>query len=669
VDVAALVERVVIVFVLLSAVVLVAASGVPGLFLDRASPRGQQISVWMMGIGCTAGIGAAFGTFFLEHPPELRAPWPVPGGELHFAVDGISALFLIQIFLVSLMGSIYGLSYWKQVEHRANGRKLSCFYGLLTAGLALLIISRNTLLFLAGWELMALSAFIVLSTEDDDPSVAESSFIYLCATRTGTLALLAFFAALFALTGKLELTSPASSASGPLATAAFLLGLLGFGLKAGIMPLHLWLPSAHANAPSHVSALMSGVLIKMGVYGLVRTCSLFPAPPLWWGELLLCLGAVSGVLGVAFAIGQHDIKRLLAYHSVENIGIISIGLGLATMGRSLGRHDLIIAGIAGALLHVLNHGLFKALLFLSAGSVVHATKTREIDHLGGLIRTMPRTAAAFLIGAVAICGLPPLNGFVSELLIYVGLLRSFTTLSFGEGALAVAFAAPALALIGALAVACFVKVFGAVFLGVSRSSHTDHAHDADGRMAVPMLILALSCASIGLLPALLSPLLAGAAVAFAPETRTTVAALHAIVPLPMISFTSGFLLCIILLIWRWLAARIDARPVASAGTWDCGYAAPGRTMQYTASSFAEMLVRLFSFALRPRIHRPVLEGPFPQRQRLETRVPEPILESIVLPVSTGLARVFNWFRWMQSGSVHAYLLYVLLTLLALLLLR
>jgi formate hydrogenlyase subunit 3/multisubunit Na+/H+ antiporter MnhD subunit len=239
------------------------------------------------------------------------------------------------------------------------------------------------------------------------------------------------------------------------------------------MPLHVWLPGAHAIAPSHVSALMSGVLIKMGIYGLVRTFSLFPNPPLWWGQLVLLMGAISGVLGVAFAIGQHDFKRLLAYHSVENIGIICMGLGLALLGRSLGSGALVALGLGGALLHTWNHGLFKGLLFLSAGSVLHAAHTREIDELGGLAKRMPWTSFAFLVGSVAICGLPPLNGFVSELLVYLGLFE-VARLPRGVLWLVGAIGAPTLALIGALALACFVKVFGAMFLGEPRWAVRSH---------------------------------------------------------------------------------------------------------------------------------------------------------------------------------------------------
>jgi formate hydrogenlyase subunit 3/multisubunit Na+/H+ antiporter MnhD subunit len=235
----------------------------------------------------------------------------------------------------------------------------------MTAGMATLVVARNSVLFLVGWEIMALAAFFTLTTEDHLPAVREVGYLYLLATRIGTLCLFAMFALLHTATGTFELVTPPANTG--LSTAIFLLALAGFGLKAGLMPLHVWLPGAHANAPSHVSAFMSGVLIKMGIYGLVRICSLFPNPPLWWGGLILCLGVVSGIFGVAFAIGQHDLKRLLAYHSVENIGIICIGLGLAVMGRSLGRFELVALGLGGALLHVWNHGLFKALLFLSAG--------------------------------------------------------------------------------------------------------------------------------------------------------------------------------------------------------------------------------------------------------------------------------------------------------------
>src|SRR5262249_53930772 len=276
-----------------------------------------------------------------------RVPWSIRCCDFHVARDGLSVVFLLPIFLVSSLGSVYGLGYWKQAAHPNNGRQLRLFYGLLTGGMALLVLARNGLLFLVAWEVMALAAFFLVATEDEQEPVREASWLYLAAAHVATLCLFALFAVWRAATGSFTLSVIGENVLTPgVATAVFLLAVAGFGVKAGIMPLHVWLPSSHANAPSHVSALLSGVIIKMGIYGLVRICSLLPAPPVWWGGLLLALGVVSGVLGVAFAIGQHDLKRLLAYHSIENIGIIVMGLGLAMVGRSLGRLDWMVLGLA-----------------------------------------------------------------------------------------------------------------------------------------------------------------------------------------------------------------------------------------------------------------------------------------------------------------------------------
>jgi hydrogenase-4 component B len=572
------------------------------------------------------------------------------------------------IFLISLLGNIYGLGYWRQTEHLENGRRLRFFYGTLTAGMALVVIARNGLLFLFGWEIMAVSAFFLIATEDDKREVRDASWIYLVATHVGTLCLFALFALLRKASGSYTLAPRAPDSLSPqLQTSGFILAFIGFGLKAGIMPLHVWLPSAHANAPSHVSAIMSGVLIKMGIYGLVRVTSLLPTPPLEWGTGVLGLGVISGVLGVAYAVGQHDLKRLLAYHSIENIGIIVMGLGLAMIGRSLGRADWVLLGLSGGLLHVWNHALFKALLFLSAGSVIHATHTREIDHLGGLAKMMPRTAILFLIGAVAICGLPPLNGFVSEFLIYVGL---FSTLGDGNGwsFAAVAFAAPALALIGALAVACFVKVYGTVFLGTARSEHAGHALESPPSMIGPMAVLATCCFFVGMAPLVLAPILNAAVRAWAPELDYGTG-LAALVPLDWISRMGVLLVGGLLLggIVHWL--RLRQSVVEKAGTWGCGYAAPTPRMQYTSSSFAEMLVGLFGWALRPHTHKPEKLPLFPGKTDFRSEVSDVVLEYAVLPTIRFGNWLFTWFRVFQQGSIQTYLLYIFIALIALLLWR
>lgn len=646
---------------------LAAASGIPGLFMSRDAMRPQRLAAFLTVLGAVLGL-AGVGLFWAtgDNRP-IEWPWPLPGADFSVGLDGLSAIFLLPIFLISLLGSIYGLVYWKQTEHPRNGRKLSLFYGTLTAGMALLVISRNSILFLFGWEIMALSAYFLVITEDHEKEVRETGWIYFVATHTATLCLFALFALLHTVSGSFALTPLAPGSATPgMAAALFSLALVAFGLKAGIMPLHVWLPSAHAVTPSHVSALMSGVILKMGVYGLARITSLIPDPPLAWGGIVLCLGVFSGVFGVAFALGQHDLKRLLAYHSIENIGIILMGLGLALIGRTLGRADWVILGLAGGLLHVWNHAIFKALLFLGAGSVIHSSRTREIDQLGGLAKRMPWTALCFGVGAVAICGLPPLNGFVSEFLIYLGLFGTLENTA-GPSFAAAALAAPALALIGALAVACFVKVYGGVFLGISRSESARHAHESPASMIGPMGALVACCFGIGLAPALVAPIFAKGISAWGSELADPGSRLAALAPLNWITAMGLVLLAA-------LAAGSGAgwwylqRGVAEKGeTWSCGYAAPTPSMQYTASSFARMLVDLFGWALRPRLRKPRPLSLFARKAGFHSEVSDTVLEEVVLPAFRGGAWLFSGFRVLQQGNIQTYLLYLFFTLIALLL--
>lgn len=454
---------------------LILAAGLPGLFSSRAGRGGERLACVMTLGGCITVLFASLALLQGEGPSTISLEWSVPGGTLALGLDPLAACFVLPLLVVVSTGAVYGLKYWPQQDNPATGCKLRLFYGLISGAMILLLLARNGILFLMAWEVMALSGFFLITTEDHKEDVRRAGFIYLVATHTGTLALFAMFVLLGQAAGSLDLpVAGALPATG--STLIFLLALLGFGMKAGLMPLHIWLPGAHAAAPSHASALLSGVMIKTGIYGLVRVTSLFAEIPPWWGWTILLLGAISGVMGVALALAQHDIKRLLAYHSVENIGIIAMGLGLALLGRSYGLTTLMVLALSGCLLHVANHGFFKSLLFLSAGSVIHAVGSRKIDHYGGLLKRQPWTGAMFLGGAVAISGLPPLNGFVSEWLIYLG---AFQPLRHPSSTLAIAvLSAPILALIGGLALACFVKVFGIAFLGEPRSTGAEHAHEA-----------------------------------------------------------------------------------------------------------------------------------------------------------------------------------------------
>jgi hydrogenase-4 component B len=654
---------------ILLSMVIAGSSGVPGLLFSRSSMIGQWVTTALALLASGLGL-IGIGAFWITNESEpIVQSWFLPGTEFNVALDGLSALFLLPIFLISLLSNVYGLSYWNQTDHAQNGRKLRLFYGTLVSGMALLVVARNSILFLFGWEIMALSAFFLVATEDEYKEVREAGWLYLVATHMATLCLMGLFGVLRLAAGSFALAPMSEDRLTPgLTTAIMCLALAGFGLKAGVMPLHIWLPSAHAAAPSHVSAIMSGVLIKMGIYGLVRVTSLLPAVPLEWGGVVLGAGVVSGVLGVAFAIGQHDIKRLLAYHSIENIGIIVIGLGLALIGRSLGREEWVILGLAGCLLHVWNHALFKALLFLSAGSVIHAIHTRDIDHMGGLEKAMPATAFCFLVGAVAICGLPPLNGFVSEILIYLGL---FSTLGNGGGpSLAgAAFAVPALALIGTLATACFVKAYGCVFLGTPRLAHVHRGHESPASMVAPMGTLVACCFLIGLAPIVVVPMIGKAISAWDPSLTNAGTRLMALAPLNRIMIMEALLTAALAVVGTLLWLRLRKSTVETGLTWGCGYVAPTSRMQYTSSSFAQMLVDLFGWALRPRTHRAESTVLFPEKTDFHSEVPDAVLDDAVLPLFRFGGWLFSWFRVLQQGSIQTYLLYIFVALIVLLLWR
>ena len=644
------------------ALLLAAASGLPGLGLRRRLAGGERSATLLMGIAALAGLAGAAGGLGGAAGATRLFPWPAADHGL-VGLDSLGAFFLVPVFLIGGLGPLYGLGYWPQRHHPDTGVRLRLCWGALTAGMGLLIISRHALIFLMGWEIMALAAFFLIVTEEHLAESRQAGWIYLIATHVSTLTLLALFVLWRQATGS-YLMQPAAAgliAAGRL-NLLFVLILVGFGIKAGLMPLHFWLPGAHANAPSHVSAIMSGVVLKMGIYGLVRWLGLLPAPPAAWGAVIFALGAVSGLLGVLFAIGQHDLKRLLAYHSVENIGIILLGLGVALIGRAGGRPEWVALGLAGGLLHVWNHSLFKSLLFLCAGAVVHRTHTRQIDRLGGLAKGMPWTAACFVIGAVAICGLPPLNGFVSEWLVYLGMLRGvFAT----GGSALVAVGVPVLAAIGALAVACFVKVFGTVFLGEARTEAACRAGEAPAAMRLPMGVLAGACVLIGVAPLLVAPALDAASSGWLAGLEPERLRLAARVPLGMIGLLAPALLALVAGLA--LLARRRAAGARRGPTWDCGYALPTPRMQYTAASFARTIIQLFGSVLRPREQPPGVTGLFPPPTHAHSHVDDAVLDRVIVPAARKIEGGFSWFHRFHRGLSQHYLLYILVAMIVLLL--
>jgi hydrogenase-4 component B len=632
----------------LGSLLLGAALGeLAGMVASRRAPR-----LWLLlTLASAAAMLFAAGIVLFGGGPdwEWQSDFRLAGERVHLRLDGISAFFLALRSVLGAAGALYSTTYWSEVVHPRSARSGRMWWSALLFCMSAVLLVSNSLHFLVAWELFTLSAYFLITLERTRPEVRAAGWLYLAASHFGTLCLFAFFGQLAAHTGTWDLGPlREQTALAPL----FWLALVGFGIKSGLFPLHIWLPSAHANAPSHVSAMLSGMALKMGIYGLVRFSGWLPVPAAaaW---TIAGLGVISAVLGVAFALGQHDLKRLLAYHSVENIGIILIGLGFALIATA---HGAVIWGqlaLAGALLHVWNHGLFKALLFLGAGSVLHATSTREMSRLGGLWRAMPWTAALFCVGAVAISGLPPLNGFISELLIYLGLFDA--AISRDAAAWAVFPAAILLGMTGALALACFVKVCGVVFLGAPRSAAVARAHESGPAMRAPMFVLAAACAAIGLAPIAFWPGIARAIGAWQPQW-TTVEAPTTLVTLGWANVALT-LLGVAAVAWLWQRARRG--PLRRAVTWDCGYAMPTARIQYTAGSFAGIITEWFNWILRPQRHVVLAESVFPVRASWSEHTPETILDYVVEPTGRMILQLSALTRRLQHGRLQSYIIYLL----------
>ncbi len=618
----------------------------------RAAPR-LWLAATLLGMG--SALGAAVRVLLGAGDWDWRGNMVLGGERLHFRLDSISALFVALLGVVGGLATVYSREYWGDRAHPRSARSGRVWWSALLAAIGLVLISSNGLHFLIAWEIFAVASYFLITLDRQQSEARAAGWLYLGVSHAATLCLFAYFAILAAHTGSWDLGPMRGQTQlAPL----FWLALAAFGTKAGLFPLHIWLPSAHASAPSHVSALMSGVTIKLGIYGLVRFTGWLPVPA-EAGWVVASLGVASAVLGVAFALGQHDLKRLLAYHSVENIGIILIGFGFALIAREHGNAAWGWIALAGGLLHVWNHGLFKSLLFLGAGSVLHATHTREMSRLGGLWRHMPWTAGLFALGAAAISGLPPLNGFVSEWLVYLGLFGAVG--SRGNPALVAVAATVLLAATGALALACFVKACGVVFLGAPRTPAAERARESGPLMRTPMLVLAVACLMIGLMPGLFWPAVARAASAWnpawgalgAPPSLGILGACNAV--LAVAAVTAVFLL------WR----RTRQTGVRRALTWDCGYAAPTARMQYTAGSFAGIITDWFAWILRPQRQgrRPV--ETFPARADFEEEMPEMVLECLFVPAGKATLKAADGARRLQHGRVQAYLLYVVAGLMVL----
>ncbi|HXJ81849.1 MAG TPA: hydrogenase 4 subunit B [Candidatus Methylomirabilis sp.] len=652
------------------------AGAISALLLSRGGAARRLTAAGAV-VGGAAGLALGLhvlvtgDAFEFDLPPLLTL-----AGGFALRLDALGAFFLAVISLVAIPAALYGTTYSEGYEGRRSLSLLGVMVNLFLLTMSLVPLADNVVTFLAVWEGMSLTSYFLVMTESDEPATMRAGIWYLAMTQVGLAFLFASFL-LFAGQGGGgfgELRAVAPTLSPGLRSAVFALALIGFGSKAGLVPLHVWLPLAHPAAPSHVSALMSGVMIKMGVYGLLRVgLDLLGGGPAWWGGLVLAAGAISALLGVLYALMEHDLKRLLAYHSVENIGIIFIGLGAGFMFQSYGLGTLAALGFVGGLYHTLNHACFKSLLFLGAGAVLHATGSRNMEELGGLIKRMPRTGLYFLIGAAAISALPPLNGFVSEWLVFQALLGG-AAVPQSEVAVLMPFAVALLALTSGLAAACFVKAFGITFLGIPRSAEAEHAREVRPSMQWAMAFLAAACIALGPGAFVIAPALGRVLAA----QGVTAPAFSLGVPFEVrgaYGRMSPALLCLGLVL---LVAAIPlglrlfgaARGLRFSDTWGCGRIAQSPRMQYTATAFAEPLRRVFAALYRPTEDLSIDAHPASRYfvQSIEYRAQilpwfeRYLYEPVIAWVKVWAARA----RAVQSGSVHAYLTYLVVALMALL---
>jgi hydrogenase-4 component B len=640
----------------------------------RLTFGGAALASTIAGLTAAAVLGSgdpSRGVFFVHH---------ASGFSLEYSIDPLSAWFLMVLSTLAVPIAIFSIGYARHPPLDGRSVFLGIAFNVLLFSVELVFIAADVIAFLFGWELMTLATAALVATEYEVLETRRAAYLYLVMSHVATGLLIAAFFILASASGSVALSMllGGGALSGPLRDLVFLLFFLGFGVKAGIIPLHIWLPEAHPAAPSSISALMSGVLIKTGIYGIVRFCAFgLGMPPLSWGVLVLVVGAVSAVLGVLYALMQHDLKRLLAYHSIENIGIILLGVGAGMIAITGGQPGLAAVGIAAGLYHVLNHAVFKGLLFLSAGSLVVATGTRQIEELGGLLRRMPWTGACFLVGAVAISGLPPFNGFASEWLAFQALLHGFQTSAEPVVHLLFPMAAALLALTGALAAACFVKAFGVSFLALPRSAAAAAAHESHASMLWPQVVLAVCCVLLGVFPGAVLTALSAVMVSL-PGLQPPAEMIRGPLGMaatagPSAAVTPGALALALLgglgvagiavLVMRFGSV------IRRAPTWGCGGLLGPRT-EYTATAFSKPLMMIFRAVYRPTREVEALAkvSPyFPQEVRYHVEI-EPTFERYVYgPLTEAVLRVARRLKILQAGSLHAYLGYVIVLVLSLVL--
>jgi hydrogenase-4 component B len=635
--------------------------------------------------GAAGLLGVALGVAGLIAPQPLTVSVASTIPFLSFAIrlDPLAAFFVLTISLIGLAASLYALGYVTEFYGRHSIGVLGSLFNGFLLSMTLVVLADNGFFFLIVWEMMSLLSYFLVVTEHEKADVRYAGLFYFVMAHIGTAFIILTFLILFQNTGSFSFDvfrrSDTPLPQG-LRTLVFFAALIGFGAKAGIVPLHVWLPYAHPAAPSQISALMSGVMIKTAIYALIRVYFDFLGGqfPWWWGFIVLVIGAVSALLGVMYALMEHDLKSLLAFHSVENIGIILLGIGAGMIFQTYGLKEFAALGLLAGLYHTINHAVFKALLFLGAGSLLYAARTRNMEEYGGLLKRMPWTGFCFLVGAVSISALPPTNGFVSEWLVFQSLFLSFHLPSIFLK-LMLPLAAAMLALTSVLALACFAKAFGISFLALPRSSHARHADEVPVSMRAGMTLLTVACVALGLAPMVVVPLLDRA---IAPLAGVSIAdkvvALDGWALAPVnVEFSSlsspalALLLAALSLLGLGLVTAFGGfATVRHYKTWGCGINLSPR-MEYTATGFVQPIKRVFSTVYQPtvKVETELLEESkyFARRRHFEFHI-EPVFQKYLYdPVVDFFLAMADRLRVIQAGSLHLYLTYIFVTLVVLLL--
>jgi formate hydrogenlyase subunit 3/multisubunit Na+/H+ antiporter MnhD subunit len=602
---------------------------------------------------------------FIFTEPLKLALMPLMGQTLNIEIDQLSAFFILVVNFTTLTGIIYAKGYLKPYFDKKSKTEFALHYFnflWLHISMLLVVMLRDALAFLVIWEIMSLSSFFLVIFESEKKETLKIGIKYLIQMHIGVVFLMLAFIWAYAQTGaefSFDGLSVYFQTHNPF--YLFILFFIGFGIKAGFIPLHSWLPHAHPAAPSHVSGVMSGVMIKMGIYGILRVLTYIHHDLFYIGLFILIISLISGLIGVSLAIVQHDVKKLLAYHSIENIGIIGIGIGLGVIGLAENIPILAVLGFGGGILHILNHSLFKSLLFYTAGSVYQQTHTRNIEQLGGLIKKMPKTALFFLLGALAISGLPPFNGFISEFLIYSGMFKSLHSAGlFTDVVLLFSFVG--LAIIGGLAIFCFTKVFSIIFLGTARSEKVNRAKEVENTMLLPDFLIGFMIILIGFAPFIFMKPLANVVGLFSTNTD----AIQQIIPsLNSISLSSGIFIALIGLLWILRSWQQAKQTVKQEPTWGCGYTGANPALhQYTATSYADNFVQLSSklVQVKKKFNAYQIEEIFPQKREFETHSSDVFEDNLIGKPAHKILQYLKKIAVFQTGKIQHYLLYALVFL-------